>query len=120
MAAPQGFEPRYADPESAVLPLNEGAVCNLEEPDTRLFLILWSQASAVNSMARQPSPVQIHWPRIPVCIQDIFMFESSGIDENGKVRRSFRATGNRPKFAERLATAGCRLRPTLFDSWVEV
>ena len=25
MAAPQGFEPRYADPESAVLPLNEGA-----------------------------------------------------------------------------------------------
>ena len=26
MAAPQGFEPRYADPESAVLPLNEGAV----------------------------------------------------------------------------------------------
>ena len=26
LAAPQGFEPRYADPESAVLPLNEGAV----------------------------------------------------------------------------------------------
>jgi hypothetical protein len=26
MAAPQGFEPRYADPESAVLPLNEGAM----------------------------------------------------------------------------------------------
>jgi hypothetical protein len=25
VAAPQGFEPRYADPESAVLPLNEGA-----------------------------------------------------------------------------------------------
>src|SRR3954469_8824429 len=31
-AAPQGFEPRYADPESAVLPLNEGAVFRLEEP----------------------------------------------------------------------------------------
>ena len=26
LAAPQGFEPQYADPESAVLPLNEGAV----------------------------------------------------------------------------------------------
>ena len=26
LAAPQGVEPRYADPESAVLPLNEGAV----------------------------------------------------------------------------------------------
>ena len=29
LAAPQGFEPRYADPESAVLPLNEGAVPSL-------------------------------------------------------------------------------------------
>jgi hypothetical protein len=29
LAAPQGFEPRYADPESAVLPLNEGAVASL-------------------------------------------------------------------------------------------
>jgi hypothetical protein len=29
LAAPQGFEPRYADPESAVLPLNEGAVFGL-------------------------------------------------------------------------------------------
>jgi hypothetical protein len=28
LAAPQGFEPRYADPESAVLPLNEGAAMN--------------------------------------------------------------------------------------------
>ena len=25
LAAPQGLEPRYADPEAAVLPLNEGA-----------------------------------------------------------------------------------------------
>ena len=25
MVAPQGFEPRYAAPEAAVLPLNEGA-----------------------------------------------------------------------------------------------
>ena len=25
LAAPQGFEPRYAAPEAAVLPLNEGA-----------------------------------------------------------------------------------------------
>ena len=29
LAAPQGFEPRYADPESAVLPLNEGAEAHL-------------------------------------------------------------------------------------------
>ena len=30
LAAPQGFEPRYADPESAVLPLNEGAAWQSE------------------------------------------------------------------------------------------
>ena len=38
------------------------------------------------------------------------MFDRLGIDESGKVRGIFRATGIRPKFAERLATAGCRLR----------
>jgi hypothetical protein len=26
LVAPQGFEPRYAAPEAAVLPLNEGAM----------------------------------------------------------------------------------------------
>ena len=31
LAAPQGFEPRYADPESAVLPLNEGAAVSRTE-----------------------------------------------------------------------------------------
>ena len=55
-----------------------------------------------------------------ISMQDIFVFERVGIDENGKVRGAFRATGIRPKFAERLATAGCRLRPALFDSRMEV
>jgi pilus assembly protein CpaF len=51
-----------------------------------------------------------------VAMQDIFEFERSGIDESGKVRGSFRATGTRPQFAERLAVAGARLRPALFES----
>ena len=55
-----------------------------------------------------------------ICMQDIFVFERLGIDENGKVRGMFRATGIRPKFADRLATAGCRLRPALFESRIEV
>jgi hypothetical protein len=33
LAAPQGFEPRYADPESAVLPLNEGAKLHKSRQD---------------------------------------------------------------------------------------
>jgi pilus assembly protein CpaF len=53
-------------------------------------------------------------------LQDIFSFDRSGIDENGKVRGMFRATGTRPTFAERLATSGARLRPALFESRSEV
>jgi pilus assembly protein CpaF len=55
-----------------------------------------------------------------VAMQDIFEFERSGIDESGKVRGSFRATGIRPQFADRLAVAGARLRPALFESKSEV
>ena len=55
-----------------------------------------------------------------ICMQDIFLFERQGIDETGKVRGKFRAVGIRPKFADRLATAGCRLRAALFDSRMEV
>jgi len=55
-----------------------------------------------------------------VAMQDIFNFERSGIDESGKVRGVFRATGQRPKFADRLAVAGARLRPALFESRAEV
>jgi pilus assembly protein CpaF len=55
-----------------------------------------------------------------ITMQDIFVFERHGIDESGRVRGLFRATGVRPKFAERLATGGCRLRPGLFDSRMEV
>ena len=55
-----------------------------------------------------------------ICMQDIFVFERVGIDENGKVRGAFRASGIRPRFADRLATAGCRLRPAIFDSHMEV
>ncbi|MBZ5650905.1 MAG: CpaF family protein [Acidobacteriia bacterium] len=55
-----------------------------------------------------------------ICMQDIFVFDRQGIDETGKVRGAFRANGIRPKFADRLATAGCRLRPALFESRMEV
>jgi pilus assembly protein CpaF len=55
-----------------------------------------------------------------ICMQEVFVFDRQGIDEAGKVKGMFRATGIRPKFADRLATAGCRLRPALFESRMEV
>ena len=39
---------------------------------------------------------------------------------SGKVRGVFHSTGLPPHFAERLATAGCRLSPALFESRMEV
>jgi pilus assembly protein CpaF len=53
-------------------------------------------------------------------LEDIFVFDRSGIDESGKVRGVFHSTGHPPHFAERLATAGCRLSPALFESRMEV
>jgi pilus assembly protein CpaF len=55
-----------------------------------------------------------------ISMQDIFVFERRGLDESGKVRGTFKASGIRPCFADRLAAAGCRLRPGLFDSRMEV
>jgi pilus assembly protein CpaF len=55
-----------------------------------------------------------------ITLQDIFTFDRSGIDESGKVRGVFHSTGHPPHFAERLATAGCRLSPALFESRMEI
>src|SRR5271169_4924961 len=55
-----------------------------------------------------------------ITLQEVFVFERTGIDESGHVRGSFHSTGLTPYFAERLATAGCRLSPALFESRMEV
>jgi pilus assembly protein CpaF len=55
-----------------------------------------------------------------IVLRDIFVFERTAVDEGGRVRGRFRATGVIPKFAERLATSGCRLRAALFESRMEV
>jgi pilus assembly protein CpaF len=55
-----------------------------------------------------------------IAMQDIFVFDRRGMDENGKVRGVFRATGIRPAFAERLANSGARLRPALFEAKTEI
>jgi pilus assembly protein CpaF len=50
-----------------------------------------------------------------ISMQDIFVFERTGLDANGKVCGRFRATGIRPKCAERLQVAGFPLSATMFD-----
>jgi pilus assembly protein CpaF len=55
-----------------------------------------------------------------IMMQDVFVFERTGIDESGKVRGAFKPTGAAPQFAERLAIAGCRLNPAIFTTRLEV
>ena len=55
-----------------------------------------------------------------VTLQDLFVFEKRGLNPDGKVVGRFAATGIRPKFYEKLLSAGIRLRPDLFDEVVEV
>ncbi|WP_031497998.1 CpaF family protein [Bryobacter aggregatus] len=55
-----------------------------------------------------------------ITIQDIFVFEKRGLSPEGKVLGRFAATGIRPKFYEKLLSAGIRLRPDLFDEVEEV
>jgi pilus assembly protein CpaF len=55
-----------------------------------------------------------------VTLQDIFVFERRGLAPDGRVVGAFVATGIRPKFYEKLLTAGIRLRPELFEELVEV
>ncbi len=55
-----------------------------------------------------------------VTMQDIFLFEKSGIAENGKVLGRFKATGVRPRFFEKLRSSGIQLPASLFQTVVEI
>jgi molybdopterin/thiamine biosynthesis adenylyltransferase len=48
-----------------------------------------------------------------VTMQDLFVFERSGLAENGRVLGRFRPTGIRPKFSERLAAKGIQVNAVL-------
>jgi pilus assembly protein CpaF len=50
-----------------------------------------------------------------ITLQELFVFQQTGLDENRKVKGRFKATGVRPKFAERLAARGVALPVDLFD-----
>jgi pilus assembly protein CpaF len=52
--------------------------------------------------------------------QDLFLFEKTGLTPDGRVRGRFRATGIRPKFYDKLRSAGHHLPPELFQMMVEL
>lgn len=50
-----------------------------------------------------------------VVLQDIFVFEQKGVDENGKIIGKLRATGIRPRFFDLFERSGIHLPPDLFS-----
>jgi len=50
-----------------------------------------------------------------ISMQDIFVFDRTGINADGRVCGRFRASGSRPRCSERLATAGFRLPADMFE-----
>ncbi|GGC08240.1 CpaF family protein [Pseudoduganella buxea] len=50
-----------------------------------------------------------------IAMQEIFRFEQTGVDGNGKVQGHFFATGVRPRFAERLKMFGVPVPDSVFD-----
>ncbi len=55
-----------------------------------------------------------------ITMQEIFMFEKMGMTQDGKVIGRFKATGVRPKVAERLKMAGIHLPSDMFEGMTEV
>jgi len=55
-----------------------------------------------------------------ITMQDIFVFEKTGLNAEGKVMGRFRATGVRPKCWERLRGSGILLPADMFDGVTEV
>jgi pilus assembly protein CpaF len=50
-----------------------------------------------------------------ITMQDIFLFERTGMNPEGKVIGRFRATGVRPKCSEKLAIMGIKLPIDMFE-----
>jgi pilus assembly protein CpaF len=55
-----------------------------------------------------------------ITMQDIFVFEKAGLNQDGKVIGRFRATGVRPKVAERMKASGIHLAQNMFEGVMEV
>ncbi|HKR21906.1 MAG TPA: CpaF family protein [Pyrinomonadaceae bacterium] len=50
-----------------------------------------------------------------ITMQEIFMYERTGVDKDGNVIGRFRPTGIRPRFAERLKSCGLQLPRVFFE-----
>jgi pilus assembly protein CpaF len=107
---------------------NMVSLANLNIPERAVRAQIASAINAVIQVSRMPDGSRkvtnvcelIGMEGNVIAMQDIFVFERRGLTETGKVRGRFRATGVRPRFGEKLASAGLHLSSSMFDSVIEV
>ena len=99
------------------------AMANLNIPDRAVRQQIASAIKLIVKIARMPDGTRkvsaiseiTGMEQDVITMQDIFVFERAGLTQEGKVTGRFRATGVRPKCAERLATMGIRLPIEMFE-----
>ena len=99
------------------------AMANLNIPDKAIRQQVASAIELIVQIARQSDGTRkvtaiseiTGMEREVITLQDIFVFEKTGIGEDGRVIGKFRATGLRPKCCERLAAAGIHLPASMFE-----
>src|SRR5687767_4848172 len=99
------------------------AMTNLNLPDRAVRQQIASAVNLVVQISRMPDGTRkvtaiseiTGMERDIITLQDIFVFEKTGIGEDGRVFGRYRATGLRPKCAERIAAAGINLPVAMFE-----
>jgi pilus assembly protein CpaF len=99
------------------------AMANLNIPDKAIRQQVASAIEIIVQIARQADGTRkvtaiseiTGMERDVITLQDIFVFEKTGISEDGRVQGRFRATGIRPRCCDRLAAAGIHLPTTMFE-----
>jgi pilus assembly protein CpaF len=100
------------------------SMANLNLPEKAARQQIASALNVVIQVSRMPdgsrkitSIAEITGMEGPVItMQDLFVFDRRGFDENGRVRGNFRPTGIRPKFAEKLSEVGIQLPLEMFST----
>ena len=99
------------------------AMANLNIPEKAVRQQIASAVSVIIQVTRLPDGTRKVTQISEICgmegdviqLQDLFVFERMGLSATGTVHGRFRATGIRPRCAERLAAAGMPLPPAMFE-----
>jgi pilus assembly protein CpaF len=99
------------------------AMANLNIPEKAIRQQVASAIELVIQVSRMPDGTRkvtaiseiTGMERDVITMQDLFVFEKTGLNEEGGVRGRFRATGIRPRCSERLAAGGIQLPTAMFE-----